>query len=290
MIAPIKGFVAGLLLALPLASGSAVTPTANELKLTGVIEQGGVLRGQIPPGLTSLTLDGKPVPVSSDGQFVIGFDRDAGLKSVLTGRLADGSVLRRDLAVQPRAWRIESLPTLRRGTSPSPEFLARRNRELAQINAARARKVESDGWRQRMIWPAIGRISGVFGSQRIYAGVPGSYHNGVDIARPTGTPVVAPADGVIILAAHVPFSLEGKLLLIDHGMGLSSAFLHLSRIDVAVGDSVRQGQTVGAIGSTGRSTGPHLHWGLRLRDSKVDPQTQVLPMPPLTFPANRIGQ
>ncbi len=141
----------------------------------------------------------------------------------------------------------------------------------AQIAAARAQVTDAQGWRQSFRWPATGRISGLFGAQRIYRGEPGAYHSGTDIARPTGTPVAAPADGVVILAADKPFTLEGNLLMIDHGNGLNSAFLHLSRIDVKVGDHVRQGQILGAIGATGRATGPHLHWSLRWCDARLDP-------------------
>ncbi len=119
----------------------------------------------------------------------------------------------------------------------------------------------------------------MFGSQRIYAGEPGSPHAGVDIARPTGTIVGSPADGVVVLAAAAPFTLEGNLLMIDHGMGLVSAFLHLSRIDVKPGDHVLRGQPVGAIGMTGRATGPHLHWAMSLGQTKIDPQLVAGPMP-----------
>ncbi|RZL84725.1 MAG: M23 family metallopeptidase, partial [Sphingomonas sp.] len=112
---------------------------------------------------------------------------------------------------------------------------------------------------------------GLFGAQRIYKGDPGSYHSGTDIAKPTGTVVTAPADGVVILAADHPFTLEGNLLMLDHGMGLNSAFLHLSRIDVKLGDHVTKGQPIGVSGMTGRATGPHLHWALRWNDAKLDP-------------------
>jgi murein DD-endopeptidase MepM/ murein hydrolase activator NlpD len=138
----------------------------------------------------------------------------------------------------------------------------------------------SEGWRQRFVWPAQGRISGVFGSQRIYRGEPGAYHSGVDVAGGAGAPVVAPADGVVVLAAaDKPFTLEGHLLIIDHGMGLNSAFLHLSRIDVREGDRVRQGQRIGAIGASGRTTGPHLHWAVKWRSARVDPVSLTGPMP-----------
>ncbi len=138
---------------------------------------------------------------------------------------------------------------------------------------------DSQGWRQTFLWPAVGRISTLFGSQRIYAGEPGAYHSGIDIARPTGTIVLAPADGVVILATPRPFTLEGNLVLIDHGMGLNSAFMHLSRIDVKLGERVHRGQPIGAVGRSGRATGPHLHWGLRWNDARLDPLLVAGPMP-----------
>jgi murein DD-endopeptidase MepM/ murein hydrolase activator NlpD len=101
----------------------------------------------------------------------------------------------------------------------------------------------------------------------------------VDVARPTGAVVIAPADGVVILAAATPFTLEGRLLMIDHGMGLNSAFLHLSRIDVREGERVTRGQPIGAVGMTGRATGPHLHWGMKWREARIDPLLLAGPMP-----------
>ena len=153
------------------------------------------------------------------------------------------------------------------------------NPELARIAAARAENHDIDGWRQDFIWPVKGRISGRFGSQRIYrGGEAGSYHSGLDIATgESGTPYVAPADGVVVLAAETPFSLEGHLLIIDHGGGLNSAFLHSSKLAVKVGDVVRKGQYIGNIGMTGRATGPHLHWSLMWHGSRLDPLLFVAP-------------
>jgi murein DD-endopeptidase MepM/ murein hydrolase activator NlpD len=119
----------------------------------------------------------------------------------------------------------------------------------------------------------------MFGSQRIYRGEPGAYHSGLDIATgASGTPFVAPADGVVILAAKEPFTLEGHLLMIDHGMGLNSAFLHCSQLLVEEGDRVRQGQLIGRIGATGRATGPHLHWGMKWNNARIDPILLTGPM------------
>ncbi|MEN2749041.1 M23 family metallopeptidase [Sphingomonas sp. T9W2] len=257
--------------ALLLAAQPAIT-------LDGTPGQGAAMTGRVPPGAT-LTLNGQPVAVAPDGAFLIAFDRDAGPAATLLATLPDGRPLVRTLAIAPRAWRIERLPTLPRVSQPSAEFQRRRAPELAQIAAARDEATDAQGWRQRFVWPVTGRISGLFGSQRIYAGEPGAYHSGVDVARPTGTPVVAPADGVVILAAPTPFTLEGNLLMIDHGMGLNSAFLHLSRIDVKPGDRVAQGQVVGAIGATGRATGPHLHWSMKWHDARIDPLLLAGAMP-----------
>lgn len=213
------------------------------------------------------------MPVAPDGRFFIAFDRDAGPSATLKARLTDGRELTREIAIAPRGWQIERIPLgPRPGTPPDPAYLQLRAAELVQIKAARAVDHAAGGWRQTFIWPALGRLSGRFGSQRIYNGTPGAYHSGMDIATGTsGTPFVAPADGVVILAAERPFSLEGRLLMIDHGMGLNSAFLHCATLAVKVGDVVRQGQYLGAIGMTERATGPHLHWSIKWRDARLDP-------------------
>lgn len=253
---------------------------AARFVLDGTISQGGLIRGVAPVGTGLLTLDGRSIPLASDGRFVIGFDRDAGPVARLVATLGDGRSISELLQIAPRSWDISRLNSLPKTPVPAPEFARRRPAELAQINAARAQNITSDGWRQEFMWPAIGRISTLFGSQRIYAnGEAGSYHSGIDIAKPTGSIVLAPADGVVILAAAAPFTLEGNLLMIDHGDGLNSAFMHLSRIDVAVGTQVRRGQPIGLVGMTGRATGPHLHWSIKWRDARIDPLLVAGAMP-----------
>ncbi|MGE4322371.1 MAG: M23 family metallopeptidase [Sphingobium sp.] len=266
-------------LATPVSAPVAAPDARPAFMLSGPMTQGGVVIGVAPPATVDLRLDGQPVPVAADRRFVIAFDRDAGPQARLAARLADGRVVEQQLAVAPRAWRIERINAPIRPGGPSEAFLALRRPELEQIAAARAMTTDAAGWRQRFIWPTTGRISGLFGAQRVYRGTPGAYHGGVDVAAGTGAPVVAPADGVVILAADRPFTLEGHLLMIDHGNGLNSAFLHLSRIDVRVGDPVAQGQRVGAVGATGRATGPHLHWGMKWRDARIDPLLVAGPMP-----------
>lgn len=267
-----------LLAVAPLTAQAPADPAP--FRLEGTLVQGGAATGTAPAGTTLLELGDQSVPVAGDGRFLIAFDRDAAPSVTLSATLGDGRVLRQTLAIAPRAWRIERLPTLPKIAQPDAEFAARRPGEVAQIDAARHMATPAEGWRQPLLWPATGRLSGLFGSQRIYQnGEAGSYHSGADIAQPEGTPVIAPADGVVVLAAEAPFTLEGNLLMIDHGAGLSSSFLHLSRIDVKRGQRVGRGQLVGAIGKTGRATGPHLHWSLRWREARIDPLLVAGPMP-----------
>jgi len=244
----------------------------------GELTQGGWIRGQAPAGAVSARLGERPLTLDSEGRFFAAFDRDSGPTATLSATLRNGGVIESPVAVSPRAWNIEHVNVARAAGGATEAFMRRRRPELERIAAARAVDTGSDGWRQDFAWPATGRISGRFGSQRVYRGEPGSYHSGLDIAGGSGTPFAAPADGVVVLAAEQPFSLEGNLIIIDHGMGLNSAFLHASEIVVREGQRVRQGQMIGRIGATGRATGPHLHWSLMWRGARLDPLLFTGPM------------
>ncbi len=252
----------------------------SDFTYVGELTQGGWIRGQVPSRAVSARLGETPLTLAEDGSFFAAFDRDAGPSDLLVATMADGTTVTSELAVSPRAWNIERVNVARRAGGASESFMRRRQPELDAIWDARTANSDTDGWKQDFIWPLAGRISGRFGSQRIYRGEPGSYHSGIDITTGrSGDPFVAPAAGVVTLAAREPFSLEGHLLIIDHGAGLNSAFLHLSQIDVAVGDRVEQGQVLGRIGSSGRATGPHLHWSLKWHLTRLDPILFTGPMP-----------
>ena len=255
------------------------TPTGPTTFLfDGELEQGGWIRGTVPGGTRSARLGDQELVIDADGRFFAAFDRDAGPQAELVATLADGRIVRSPVAVKPRAWNLERINApLRPGGQSSEAFMQRRKPELDRIWAARERTTDAEGWKQDFIWPVTGRISGRFGSQRIYQGEPGSFHTGLDIAGGAGAPVVAPASGKITLATTQPFSLEGNLVILDHGNGLNSAFLHLSRIDVSEGQIVRQGDPIGAIGASGRATGPHLHWSIKWHLARLDP---LLFLPP----------
>lgn len=255
-----------------------VAPRPSTFAFAGELTQGGWIKGTVPAGTYSLTIDGQPISFGGDGSFFAAFDRDARPTATIVAGLRSGEQVTRTLTITPRAWRIENINAARREAGPTEAFMALRRPELARIEAARARQTDAEGWRQDFVWPARGRISGRFGSQRVYRGEPGAYHSGLDVAGASGTPFVAPADGVVILAAEKPFTLEGNLLMIDHGMGLNSAFLHCSKLLVREGERVRQGQVIGHIGATGRATGPHLHWSLKWNDARIDPILLTGPM------------
>ena len=271
--------VALALLATVAGVGLPIAATSASMTLYGTPRQGALVRGVAPAGTRALTFNGQTIPFAPDGHFIFAFGRDAPLSAILRATDASGRTIDLPLTVAKSSWRTERVAGVPRRPLPDGVYRRVRDVELAMIRMARERVVLSNGWRQPVRWPVTGRISGLFGAQRVYANnEAGAPHSGVDVARPTGTPIVAPADGVVVLAETRPFTLEGQLLIVDHGMGLNSAFLHMSRIDVRVGDRVRQGQTIGAVGATGRSSGPHLHWGMMWRDVRIDPMLAAGPM------------
>lgn len=248
----------------------------SDFWMSGTAVQGGLVTGRAPKGAVSVLLNNAELTLSPEGLFLLGFDRDAPMQASLVAVLADGRKVERIVPVALGNWRIENVSAnLTGGAKSSAEFQARRSAEIARIEAARASRNNSNGWRQTFIRPAAGRISGLFGAQRIYNGAPGSYHSGMDIAAPEGREFVAPADGIVTLAADDAFTLEGHLLMIDHGMGLNSAFLHASELLVKEGDIVKQGQVIGRVGATGRASGPHLHWGMKWNSARIDPKLLI---------------
>jgi murein DD-endopeptidase MepM/ murein hydrolase activator NlpD len=239
--------------------------------------QGSLVTGRVPPG-SRLTFDDRPVRVSPTGRFVIGIARERIAPVVLHVNPRGLEVDRiREIAVTPREFPLERINGVPESTvNPPPAIAERIADEQAQVAKARTRDDAREDWDVAFAWPVTGRVSGVFGSQRIYNGTPKSPHSGLDVAAKQGTPIHAPAAGIVTFA-DPDLYLTGGTVLIDHGHGVSSSFLHLSRIDVKVGDRVVQGQVFGLVGKTGRATGPHMHWGVNWFDTRVDPRLLVEP-------------
>ncbi|MEM7224384.1 MAG: M23 family metallopeptidase [Pseudomonadota bacterium] len=251
---------------------------AGELSLEGDFQQGSLVIGNAPPG-AMVALNGNPLRVSPEGRFLLGFGRDAAPEAMFEITYPDGNkearlfaIARRDYDIQ----RIDGLPP--KFVTPPEEVLARIRRENAQIAEARAIDRPEALFERGFVWPVIGRISGIYGSQRVLNGEPRRPHFGIDIAAPAGTAVVAPSDGVVSLAEDDLYYTGGTIIL-DHGHGLTSAFLHMKDVEVALGERIAQGQRIGTVGSTGRSTGPHLDWRVNWFKERLDPALLAGPMP-----------
>ena len=244
------------------------------LELEGEAVQGGLIFGQAEPG-SSVRLDERDVMVAQSGRFVIGFGRDESGTRLLAVRAPDGSEEVLELTVAARDYRIERVDGLPPKTvTPDPESLERIRRDAALVRSARELRDQRTDYADGFSWPAQGRISGIYGSQRVLNGEPRRPHFGVDVAAPTGTPVYAPAPGLVTLA-EPDLYYSGGTIVLDHGQGLSSSFLHLSALHVEVGEHVEAGALIGEIGATGRATGPHLDWRMNWLDKRVDPQLLV---------------
>jgi murein DD-endopeptidase MepM/ murein hydrolase activator NlpD len=249
---------------------------ADTLDLKGDLSEGGLVIGTTDPA-AAVKLDGRPLSLTADGKFVFGFNRDAPKTAALDVVYPDGTSEHRALDVARTKYKIQRINGLpEKMVTPDPEQVKRINRENGQIAKARDADRPGDGFAEPFVWPAKGPISGIYGSQRILNGEPRAPHSGLDIAVPVGTELRAPAAGVVTLA-QPDFYLTGGTLMIDHGHGLSSVFIHLSKIDVKVGQIVGQGEHLGLTGATGRVTGPHVHWSLYWFDNRLDPQRLLPP-------------
>lgn len=247
------------------------------LILNGMLTQGALLRAEVPKG-ASVWLNDKPISVHRSGKFVIGFEREAPLNHLLEVRLPSGEIISRALTLEKREYDIQRIDGLdQKMVTPPASRTERIKKDNRNVAAARANATDYDAVFTRFIWPAKGPITGVYGSQRVLNGVPKWPHYGVDVGGPKGTEVIAPAAGTVTLADDLYYS--GNTLIIDHGMHVFSTFLHLDSMDVEVGDEVKQGERIGAIGDTGRATGPHLDWRINLGKKRLDPQTIVQGQP-----------
>ena len=259
-------------------------PSTLTLNCAGAFTQGGVALCRTLPG-AAMFVDGvSSGEANAQGWAVIGFNREHGASARVEARLLESSpdaqssrVAAADYTIAPRQFdvqRVNGLPP-QTVTPTDPEVLARIQREAALKQTAFASLAPLEGFLDGFILPIEGgTVTGRWGNQRILNGVPSTPHFGYDIAVPEGTPIRAPAAGVVTLA-EADMHYEGGLVFIDHGQGLTTMYLHMSRLDVRVGDMVSQGQVIGAVGSRGRATGPHLCWRMRWRERQLDPSIAV---------------
>lgn len=251
-----------------LSSHAAEIPAG--LTLDQPLRQGQLVIGHSKPG-ARISVDQRNLRVDAQGRFVFGLGRDQTRVSLCV-RLPDEAKARcAGLPVATREYAIERVNGLPQSTvTPNPTEQARIEREAALIVKAREIDAARSDFAGGFVRPAKGRISGVYGSQRVLNGEPKSPHMGLDIAAPVGTLITAPAPGVVTLV-HPDMLLTGQSVIVDHGHGVSSVYIHMSRTDVIEGQRLKAGDAIGAIGMTGRASGPHLHWGLNWFEVKLDP-------------------
>lgn len=256
------------------------------LKLvSGKAVQGGMLVFQTKAG-TKIILDGLELPVSADGLFVLGFHRDDVTPQELLAMDASGKTAKLTLTPEMRDWeiqRIDNLPT--NMVTPPEAVITRIKKDIKNVKAARAVISDFDDvLKNGFVWPVWGRISGIYGAQRILNGKPRQPHYGIDIAAPSGVAVRAAGAGRVTMAMDLYFT--GGTVIIDHGFGLNSTYSHLKDMYVRPGDRVTRGGVIGSVGSTGRSTGPHLDWRINWRHKRLDPLLIAGPLRP-ALPASR---
>ena len=261
-----------LLFVLFISTSSAELPL---LELRGELMQGDVVRAKTIAGST-VYLDDRLLQVSENGNFIFGLTADAPKQVRLTIDAPDGRHLEQNLAVEQRSYKVQRIDGLDpKKVSPPPEVYDRIAREVEMIGQVRHINSPNLDAFDEFIWPVDGIITGVYGSRRILNGQPRSPHYGVDIACPTGTAIQAPAGGTVTMIKDMYFS--GITMVIDHGYGLSSTFLHLNKARVALDERVEQGQVIAEVGATGRVTGPHLDWRINWFERRLDPQSIASP-------------
>lgn len=245
----------------------------------GSTEQGGLVVGVARPGCV-VTVDKKPVLVSPDGLFSFGLPYNAAVPVAVEAVYPDGGREALEVTATARQYEIQAINGLpQEYVEPPPEITERIAREREAIWNARVPETAGIDFASGLDWPFAGIVTSRYGNQRVLNGKPMAPHLGVDIAAPEGTPIKAPADGIVTIADD--YYIEGGFTLLDHGHGVSSCYLHQSERHVAVGDAIKRGQVIGSVGKTGRATGPHCHWGVAWFQTKLDPSRATRePEPP----------
>jgi len=250
---------------------------ATEVQFSGSPVQGGIVFGKATSG-AKVFLNNEPLPITAEGHFVFGFPKDAERQALVEVALPDGEVWSQSIAPKVRTFQVQRIDGLEPSkVTPPEEVMTRIQQEAELARTARSSISELEGFREDFMWPVQGRLTGVYGAQRILNGQPRAPHWGVDIAAPTGTPVHSPASGRVVLV-HPDMYFSGGTVFIDHGHGLMSAFLHLDQINVEEGQQLSKGDAFATVGETGRATGPHLDWRVSWRDIRVDAQLLVPPL------------
>ncbi len=247
-----------------------VSVNSFAVELKGHLTQGGLVTGKLSD-VQSVSLNDTQLKLSENGDFVFGFGRDAKANHTLSWVDVNGKKHTQELVITKRDYNIDKITGVaKKYVSPPKSVSERISSEAVAVRKARAVNSDLTFFLDPVLKPAQGRISGVYGSQRYFNGEPRRPHFGLDIANKTGSPVYAPIGGTVVFA-EPDLYYSGGTLILDHGHGITSTYIHLSKLDVNVGDKVKQGNKVAEIGATGRVTGPHLDWRFNWKGERLDP-------------------
>ncbi len=244
---------------------------AHAVEFNGKFIQGHFILGKTDPG-SQVFIDKKKVKVSKNGYFVFGLDRDRKYDVVINIKNTDSNnrIIKKILKRKYNIQRIDGLDEKK--VTPPEEVYKRIKEENNKIGEARAINSDLEYFKNKFIMPVNGIISGVYGSQRILNGKPKWPHYGIDIAAKKGTKIISSGTGVVTMAEDDLYYTGGTIIM-DHGHGISTIYSHLESIMVKVGDKITQGDIIGTVGSTGRSTGPHLDFRINWFQTRLDPMS-----------------
>ena len=247
------------------------TTQVNAIEFQGKFLQGHYIIGITDPS-AKIIIDKKSVKVSEDGYFVFGIDRDRKLDLIIT-KIKDGKKEKIIKKVLKRKYNIQRIDGLEESKVTPPESVYKRiKEENHKIGEARAINSDLSFFKNQFIMPVEGIISGVYGSQRILNGKPRWPHYGIDIAAKKGTLIQSSGSGVVTMAEDDLYYTGGTIIM-DHGHGISTIYSHLETVMVSIGDKINKGDIIGTVGSTGRSTGPHLDFRVNWFQTRLDPMS-----------------
>ena len=237
-------------------------------EISGCFCEGGVITGKLKTLDNLIKINQSKIQIYEDGNFIYAFGRkfDNNFEISINGK-------KKRFDVEKKKYKVELINGLPKSkVEPSQKEINKIKRDQLKIKQSKKTGQRKRLFEKKFITPVKGRISGVYGSQRILNSKPRSPHKGIDIAAPLGTDIIAPSSGVIKLSEDDMF-FTGKTIIMDHGLGLISIFAHLEEINVNVGDKINRGEKIGTVGMTGRASGPHLHWVIYLNETSVDPMS-----------------
>ena len=250
---------------------------SKSLTIEGAFIQGSLLFGKTTPS-SKVFFNDKKIFVNDEGDFLLGISRDAKQKNLLIVEISN-KIEKYDLNIIPRKYKIQRIDGLPKNkVTPNQEELKRIKKESRLISKYKNIFLDNTLYKSGFVWPVQGTVTGKYGNQRVLNGKPRRPHFGIDIAAPLGSKIIAPSDAVVSFTFEDTF-FNGKMIILNHGLGLNSIYSHLSKIYVKKGDRIKLGDLLAEVGSTGRSTGPHLDWRINVFNVAIDPEILIQNQP-----------